>query len=118
MSFPDRGPRLSFDAESNAPGAAWCIDGYMNTRPDGTWLASLRSSSSTATAAAAGDGDWCGDCDGGTMSSTGSLGTTTHCRWSLDPADLEGNGAVATTTTTTTRVQRVEQLLRTMIVVK
>ena len=117
VSFPDGGPNLCFDAEGNAPGAAWCIDGYMNTRPDGTWVASLRSSSTVATTtstmtAAAGDGG-----DGGeTISTTGSIvGPTTHCRWSLDPVDLldGGGGAVATTTS---RVQRVEQLLRTMIV--
>ncbi len=98
VSFPDGGPRLGFAAESNAPGAAWCIDGYMNTRPGGTWVASLRSS-----ATAAGDGDG----DGGTRST--GLDRPTHCRWSLDPADLEGGA-------TTTRVQRVEQLLRIMIV--
>ena len=120
VSFPDGGPNLCFDAESNAPGAAWCIDGHMNTRPDGTWVASLRSSgtAATTTTAAAGDGGGGGD-DGGTRSTTGSVAgpTTTHCRWSLDPVNLlgggGGGGAVATTTS---RVQRVEQLLRTMIV--
>ena len=121
VSIPDGEPNLCFDAESNAPCAAWCIDGHINTRPDGTWVASLRSSSgttATTTMAAADDGGSGGE--GGMRSTTGLVAVgpmTTHCRWSLDPVDLlgggGGGGAVAMTTS---RVQRVEQLLRTMFV--
>merc|ERR1712032_96714 len=86
LSFPNDQLKLNFNARMNIEGAALCIDGFMNLRADVSWKASMCSMTSEGTRAGP------------------------HCQWSFNP-DSSGNfeGGV-------TRAQKVEQILKTLIV--
>eukprot|EP00571_Detonula_confervacea_P011809 CAMPEP_0172299246 /NCGR_PEP_ID=MMETSP1058-20130122/1600_1 /TAXON_ID=83371 /ORGANISM="Detonula confervacea, Strain CCMP 353" /LENGTH=253 /DNA_ID=CAMNT_0013008629 /DNA_START=63 /DNA_END=827 /DNA_ORIENTATION=+ len=87
LTFPTDHLKLNFNAEKNdMEGAALCIDGFMNMKPDASWTASLCSMTSEGTRAGP------------------------HCQWSLNPSDISG-----TIEGGTTRVQKVEKLLKVMV---
>lgn len=88
LTFPTDHLKLNFNAgaeKNNMEGAALCIDGFMNMKPDASWTASLCSMTSEGTRAGP------------------------HCQWSLNP-DISGvfEGGK-------TRVQKVEKLLKVMV---
>lgn len=85
LSFPTN-LKLNFSADKNLEGAALCIDGFMNMRPDDVWTASLFSISSENTPSGP------------------------HCQWRLNPDDTSGTfeGGM-------TRVQYVKMVLKTLV---
>lgn len=86
LSFPTN-LKLNFNAEKNLEGAALCIDGFMNMSADASWVASLVSMTEENTLAGP------------------------HCQWSLSPEDASGTSFLEGTT----RVHKVQQLLKTLI---